>query len=390
MACSAEWRCTMTPPDQIEGDVDLGVLLNRVVAFLKRYVVFTNGSQAIAIALWVLHTHAFNAADSTPYLLITSPEKRSGKSRLLEILNLLVARGWHISGASEAVLFRKIEKDCPTLLLDESDAIFATYAEKTEPIRALINAGSRRNGKVSRCVGKNHDVEDFSVFSPKCLAGIENGRLPETIRDRSIPIQLHRKRNEIVEPFRYGKVKEETDHLSTEIASCASQNVERLHGWNPGLPEELNDRAAEGWEPLLAIAELAGEGWAHEAKTAAIALSADSDIEDDSFGVQLLADLQRIWKPDDLGYTLFSSDICDRLQGLEDSPWKAWGRSRKSSGLDQRDLARFLRRYGIKPKTVRIGADTRKGYQFDQLEDAWTRYVPESGKGEDAEAEEDA
>jgi Protein of unknown function (DUF3631) len=380
----------MTPPNRIEGDEDSEVLLNRVVAFLKRFVVFTENSQVVAIALWVFHTHAFNAADSTPYLLITSPEKRSGKSRLLEILNLLVARGWHISGVSEAVLFRKIEKDGPTLLLDESDAIFSTHAEKTEPIRALINAGSRRNGKVSRCVGKNHDVKDFSVFCPKCLAGIENGRLPETIRDRSIPIQLHRKRNEIVEPFRYSKVKEETDHLSAEIASCASQNVERLRSWNPDLPEELNDRAAEGWEPLLAIAELAGEKWAHEAKAAAMALSSDSDIEDDSFGVQLLADLQRIWKLDDLGHTLFSSEICDRLQGLEDSPWKTWGRSRKSSGLNPRDLARFLRRYGIKPKTVRIGDVTRKGYQFDQFEDAWARYVPKSERDGDAEAGGDA
>jgi hypothetical protein len=364
-----------TPIVQSEGTA--AALLSRVVGFIERFIVLRDHHQAVALALWVVHTHAFGAADSTPYPLITSPEKRSGKSRLLEVLNLLVARGWHVSGVSEAVLFRKIEKICPTLLLDEVDSIFATYSEKTEPIRALINAGSRRGSQVSRCVGRDHDVEDFAVFCPKCLAGIETGRLPETIRDRSIPIRLQRKRDEKVERFRYSQAKEDAEALATEMTTWASKNIESLKTIYPSLPSELNDRAAEGWEPLLALAEMAGGEWPERAALASVALCADVDIEDDSFGVQLLADLKRIWNVEDLGFTLFSHEICDRLGHLDDAPWKTWGRNRKVSGFSPRDLGKYLRRYGIKSKTVRAGEQTLKGYQYDQFEDAWARYVPD-------------
>ncbi len=360
-------------------------LLRRTACFIKRFIVLRDHHQAVALALWVIHTHAFDAADSTPYPLITSPEKRSGKSRLLEILDLLVARGWHVSGISEAVLFRKIAKVCPTLLLDEVDSIFANHAEKTEPIRALINAGSRRGSKVSRCVGRNHDVEDFAVFCPKCLAGIESGRLPETIRDRSIPIRLRRKRDEEVERFRFGQVKKEAEELVAAIEAWAQENIEALKITHPTIPSQLNDRAAEGWEPLLAIAELAGEDWPEKAASAAVALCADVEIEDDSFGVQLLADIKRIWNPDKLGHTLFSQDICERLSQLEDGPWKTWGRNRKVPGFGPRDVGKYLRRYDITSRTVRVGEVTLKGYHYQQFEDAWARYVPDTDSTEEDE-----
>jgi Protein of unknown function (DUF3631) len=360
-------------------------LLGEVTDTLKRYIVLTNDHQATALGLWVLHTHAFEAADSTPYPLITSPEKRSGKSRLLEVLQLLVSRGWHVSGISEAVLFRKIEKDCPTLLLDEVDAIFGTHAEKTEPIRALINAGNRRGGTVSRCEGPSHDVGDFSVFSPKCLAGIETGKLPETIRDRSIPIRLQRKRDEQVERFRYKKAKREADELAGQLAGWAAERVEHLEQLEPSLPEALNDRAGEGWEPLLAIAEIAGGDWPEKARAAAVALCADGEIEDDSFGVQLLADIRRIWDLEEYGSRLFSHEICEMLKRLEDAPWANWGRNRKVPGFAPVDLAKTLRRYSIKPKSMRVGESNLKGYEFDQFEDSWARYVPEVAGDEEAE-----
>ena len=68
-------------------------LLSRIVSFIDRFIVLRVRHQAIALALWVVHTHAFDAADSTPYPLITSPEKRSGKSRLLEQLRFRRADG---------------------------------------------------------------------------------------------------------------------------------------------------------------------------------------------------------------------------------------------------------------------------------------------------------
>jgi hypothetical protein len=363
---------------------DGDAILDWVVGFLKRFVVFADDHQPVAVALWVLHTHAFDACESTPYLLVSSPEKRSGKSRLLEVLELLVRAGWMISGASEAVLFRKIERDCPTLLLDEIDAIFATFSEKTEPIRGLLNAGSRRSGTVARCVGKEHEVAEFAVFCAKCLAGIDNGHHPETIRDRSIVIRLQRKLAENVEQFRYRKVKAEAETIIDAISAWAEAHVSELSEHYPELPAELNDRAAEGWEPLLAIAESAAGEWPAKGRAAAIALSGSAEVEDDSFGVQLLADLKRIWVLDELGSVMFSHEICGKLHAVEGSPWTSWGRGRSTAGFNERDLARTLRPFGIRPKSVRTGKDTGKGYHREQFVDAWARYVPEDASEDDA------
>jgi integrase len=86
------------------------ILLDDVVAFIRRYVVLTD-VQADTLALWTAHTHAIDAAETTPYLAITSPEKRSGKTRLLEVLELsrwratLPARSRHqLFGAFKQVL----------------------------------------------------------------------------------------------------------------------------------------------------------------------------------------------------------------------------------------------------------------------------------------------
>src|SRR5262249_30319419 len=115
-----EWpsRCE----DEIRGStVDLptlAALLHAVGPLVRRYVVLTS-AQRDAVALWIAHTHALDAFDVTPYLDVNSPERRSGKSRLFDLLELLVARPWKVIAPSEAVVFRKIDRDQPTLLLDE-------------------------------------------------------------------------------------------------------------------------------------------------------------------------------------------------------------------------------------------------------------------------------
>ena len=353
-------------------------IVDDLAGYLKRYVVFVSDEQVLALCLWVVHTHAFEAADATPYPLVTSPEKRSGKSRLLEVLELVVAKGWRVSGVSEAVLFRKIEKKAPTLLLDELDAIFGTYAEKTEPIRGVINAGSRRGGAISRCVGPNHDVEDFSVFCPKCLAGIDSGKLPDTIRDRSIPIGLHRKIDEPIERFKYSRALEQAEPIVASLRSWVAAHLDELVAAEPQVPDEIHDRAAEGWEPLLAIADMLGDDIAAKARKAASYLSGHEDLEEASYGSQLLADIREAW-PTNLADPLASHSICSNVRQLEDRPWATWGKDRPKPGLNPRDLARLLRPYGIRPKTVRTHTDrTEKGYHRKQFEDAWRRYVPES------------
>ena len=354
-------------------------LLERLVTFLERFVVFPSPAQPFALGLWVLHTHALEASDATIYPLLLSPEKRSGKSLLLEVLELLVARPWLAISPTEATLFRKIDAQQPALLLDEIDAFFGVPGERTEPMRAVINSGYRRGAKVPRCFrqGNNWAVADFEVFCPKALAGIDKGTLPDTVRDRGFEIRLHRKAGEPVERFRRRRVKPAADQLQAQAAEWAEGAIGGLATAEPELPEELNDRAAEGWEPLLAIADLLGPDTGEQARNAALELSAGVDVGEESHGIQVLADIRRVFEES----ALASVELCRRLQDLDEAPWSAWGKTRPEPGLTQRDLSRLLKPFGVRSKTVRpsgagLTTPTAKGYQREAFEEAWRRYLP--------------
>jgi hypothetical protein len=118
--------------------------LNATRQFIKRYVVIADEA-ADFLALWVAHTHAFEAALTTPYVRVTSAERASGKTRLLECLSLLVRRGWLAVNPSAAVVFRKGDSDAPTLLLDEIDQ--TPFGDRRD-LLAVLNAGYRIGVKV--------------------------------------------------------------------------------------------------------------------------------------------------------------------------------------------------------------------------------------------------
>jgi len=173
--------------------ISLAEALDHVQAFLPRFVVCST-EQAVVLTLWIAHTHAIEAAECTPYLQITSATKRAGKTRLLEVLDPLVARPWLTGRTSAAALVRKIESERPTLLLDESDAAFGGEKEYAETLRGVLNTGYRASGKTTVCAGQGTRItaRDFKTFCPKAIAGI--GQLPSTVMDRSIPITLRRRK----------------------------------------------------------------------------------------------------------------------------------------------------------------------------------------------------
>ena len=244
----------------------LAELLESIQVLVRRYVVVTD-VQATAVALWVVHTHMLDAFDCTPYLSVTSADKQSGKTRLLEVLDLVVARPWFTGRVTAAVFVRKIDGERPTLLLDESDAAFNAEKEYAEALRGVLNTGFKRNGKSSMCVGQGAAIsyKDFSTFCPKAIAGI--GNLPDTVADRSILIRLQRRApSERVERFRERLVREEAGPLRQALQTFAQTETDRLCDARPSLPDELSDRAADVWEPLLALADHAGGQWPAEAK----------------------------------------------------------------------------------------------------------------------------
>jgi 5S rRNA maturation endonuclease (ribonuclease M5) len=351
--------------DSPRPDVTIAQALDDVAAFIRRYVVITD-DQAVACTLWVAHTYALEAAETTPYLAVSSPEKRSGKSRLLDVLEEVVRGPWRAVLPSEAVTFRKIEADTPTLLLDEVDAIWGPKAKEHEGLRALLNAGYRRRGSmVPRCVGPSLKVGNFTTYCPKALAGI--GDLPDTVADRSIPIRMKRKRPaDRVERFRAREVFDVGAELRNAISASVAARVDDLRDARPLLPAELDDRAQDAWEPLLAIADLAAGDWPANARRSAVGLSAGRDL-DEGLGHRLLADCRLVFGIAD---HIPTSDLIERLSEIPDSPWGDY----YGKQITGRRIADLLRPYGIRAKHKREGSTYFKA----DFEDSWARYAPQS------------
>ena len=349
-----------------------GELLDTIADAVEHYVILPSSHARTAVALWAAHTWALDGAHATPYLLVLSPERRSGKTRLLEVLELLVRAPWRIASASEAAMFRKINDHKPTLLLDEIDAIFGSATERTEPLRAVLNSGNRPGSSVARCVGDGakQEVVDFEVYCPKILAGIDTGRVPDTITDRSIRIAMKRKTpGEQAAAFRHRYAKDETTGLRDGAEAWGDKHSEGLLNAEPNLPAGLNDRAGEAWEPLFAIADLAGGDWPAQARAAAVALIGD-DADEPGHGARLLAALQKVFADH---AALATAAILEEVNTDDELPFGGW---RHGDGLDARGLSRLLRPYAVRPRTIRLDGETMKGYRRDQFDEAFARYLP--------------
>jgi hypothetical protein len=367
----ADATAVLEPPPR----EDPAVLLDEVVRFIERFVVLGT-HELSAIALWILHTHAFAAADATPYLHIGSPEKRSGKTRLLEVLELFVAKPWSTARVSAAALMRKIDAEQPTLLLDEVDAALGASEEYAEAFRGVANAGHRRGGKATVCIGQGSKIEarDFAVFCPKAIAGI--GKLPDTIADRSIAIILRRRSAaEFVERFRARAVQATAAPLRDRLARWGAADRDDLRAAEPQIPDSLQDRAADAWEPLLAIADRAGEAWSERARTAAVELSNAREDVDGSKGALLLAGVRRVFT-DNAVDRLTTTQLIEGLVADDEAPWSEWRKGGKP--ISPPGVAKLLKPFGIHSRTVRVKDTLAKGYVRESFEDAWARYLPGS------------
>jgi Protein of unknown function (DUF3631) len=348
-----------------------GEILDAAFAFIIRFVSLSE-AQARVVALWVVHTYCLDAADCTPYLSVNSAEKQSGKTRLLEVLELLVFEHWLTGRVSSAVLARKIDAKHPTLLLDESDTAFGSEKEYAEALRGLLNTGYRRGGVSSCCVGQGPRItyKDFATFCPKAIAGI--GKLPDTVADRSIPIRLKRAQRGKVERFRKREAEGEAEQIKTKLLAWCAANLEALREARPEIPSLLSDRQADVTEPLLAIADLAGGGWPEAARRALMELCAIAQANDDSIGAKLLFDVRQIFadkRTDEMPSTI----LAECLAQIETSPWGEWS---KGKPLSAAKLARLLKPFDIFPDRIGDRDSRVRGYKLSQFQDAFSRYLP--------------
>ena len=354
----------------LENDARQGErVFRQVFDFLARFISYPSEHAHLAHALWCIHTHLMDRWETTPRLAFLSPEPGSGKSKAMEISSLLVPNPVTAVNVSPAYLFRKVGGGEPvTLLYDEIDTVFGPKARDNEEIRALLNAGHRKGAVAGRCVvrGKNIETEDISAYAPVALAGL--GWLPDTIMSRSVVIRMRRRHGgERIDPYRVRIHSAEGYRIRDAIAVWArSTEVE----W-PELPEEIQDRDADVWEPLISIADAIGGKWPAKARVAAVSFVTASQEQELSLGIRLLTDLRTVFNGEQ---DLTSKTIIDRLIALPESPWG----DLRGKPLDERKLAKLLRPYEVKPKVLRTDVGTLRGYAKGDLEDQWRRYLPSS------------
>ena len=256
--------------------------------------------------------------------------------------------------------------------------MFGPKAKDNEEIRGLLNAGHRRGAVAGRCVvrGKTVETEEIPAYCAVALAGL--GWLPDTLMSRSIVIRMRRRApTETIEPYRRRDEIDEGHELRGRLAGWAAAKGKILYAARPAMPAGIEDRNADVWEALFAIADAAGGDWPKLAREAAVALIAAGREEEPSLGIRLLADLRTVFGKTE---ALFTEAILSALHALEEAPWK----DLNGKGLDSRGLALRLRQYGIKSKQVRDGDHQQKGYLRADLVDAWARYLPSPQKAKQA------
>jgi hypothetical protein len=365
------------PPPRVD-NTDGSALFDDVAAFVRRFVAFPSDAALTAVTLWVAHAHVIDCFENTARLALLSPEPGSGKTRSLEVLELLCPDPMHVLNASPAAIFRTIQRQRPTLLLDEVDTVFTRKGKDDEhaDLRGLLNSGYRAGATIPRCVGPRHDVELFPTFCAVALAGL--GDLPDTLMTRSVVIRMRRRApGEKVEPFRRRLHRDDGEDLHDRLADWAGQVSDRVTGDYPDLPDGIVDRPADVWEPLLSVADAAGGHWPQRARAACVELVKQASTTDSgSLGVRLLADLRIVFgEAADLFDTaphLFTDTILAALHKMPEAPWS----DLKGKPLDSRGLASRLKAYGVGSKKVRIGEATRQGYTAEDLHDPWRRYLP--------------
>ena len=367
----------MNRPDHDGSLVDGDELLDQVAAVLRTYVVLPSDAAAAAVVLWVAASHGAPAWHAAPRLVIKAPEKRCGKSRLLDLIEALCHQPLLTTNASPSAVCRSIGADPtepPTLLIDEADAIFGPKAAGDhEDLRGLINAGHSRNRRAIRWDAARRVREEIETFALVALAGI--GDMPDTIEDRAVLITMRRRApDELVQPYRVRRDGPALYQLKGRLNLWVRARLDQLGAAEPAMPVE--DRAADTWEPLIAVADAAGGHWPDTARIAVLTMTgADESPAHVSLKVRLLMDCRTAFG-DAAG--LPTVTLLDRLRGDDEAPWIGLGKV----GLTAAGLARMLGEFGITSANRRWpdGSQT-KGYLAEEFADSWARYCPAAGPG---------
>jgi hypothetical protein len=351
---------------------DDATLLDDIAGFIKRFVALGD-NELVVCTLWVVHTYTIDACTYTPYMHVSSPTAECGKTRLFDVFEVLVSNPLATSRPSVAAMIRILDntQGYATLLADEIDIIFNGPVEVQVNFTGVLNAGYQRGKKAHLCDRVTHKPQAFELFGPKAFAGIGKG-LPDTVKRRSVPIDMQRKRKaEVVEKFRERGYKNDAEDLRRRLTAWGATHLDRLRNPPPYSHAALSDRSEDVLEPLITIADQFTGMWPNRAREAAVNLCSRDRAVSSSLKERLLADARTAFGGEEALHTV---DLLDRLCHMSEAPWASYRCGDKP--MTPRGLAEILRDFGISSKQLRIGGTNRNGYEKANFADAWERFCP--------------
>lgn len=360
------------PWDEVVGGEGM---LNEISDLIRRYVI-CDASVVDAATLWIIFTWLIDTVDVAPMALITSPDKRCGKTQMLNLFEHLCRHPLSASSITTSALYRCIEKWKPTLLIDEAD----TFLKSNDQLRGVLNSGHTREKAfviVNVRTGDDFEPQQFNTWGAKAIASIGVGGISDTLIDRSIALKLRRKLNsETVERLRHQNT-DDFKLIKRKIMRWVNDNHDQIKSSRPEPLQSLNDRAQDNWEPLFAIAAVVGGDWLMRAQLAAEASSKSMEKEVESTSIDLLIDIKNIFENNGIEKYIWTKDLIKMLSENDDMPWGSWN---KSGAMKPHQLAKMLREFDIKSINIRGGgvqtAKVQKGYEYESFKDAFARYVP--------------
>ena len=355
-------------------------IVDELETFFSRFLVLSPGL-ALVLALWSIATHLHERFDAFPYLAVTSPTKRCGKTRVCELVALVCFQPLSTVSISAAALYRLLRAGKRTLLIDEAEYLGPKKDDRGSILREILNAGYRKGQSVYRCKTTTkakskkesettYEPEPFDTFCPKALVLI--GRLQDTLADRCIEARMERRAHAQIERFRYARVQAETAPLHKAVEQWANQNGAAVESYYQDNDLRfLQDREAELWLPLFSTCAVAAPRRLPDLEIVAKRLAeVKAGEEPGEAGIELLRDVRAIF--DASGEDrIATSEVLERLNSAE-GPWAGWFHGR---GLNAHSLARLLRPFGVQSQNIRCSEQVVKGYLRQSFEDCWERYL---------------
>jgi len=360
--------------------------------YIRRYIMLKESEAYTYLALWTMGTYVFKIFRYYPYVHITG-EKQTGKSLLMEILAPICFNGEVSLNPTEAVLFRDIHTNLPTIFLDEVERFRKQDREKYGAIQEVLKSGFVCNGSVKRCAGKDKDrIDQFSTYCPKMFAGIND--LDDVLRDRAVTIPMVRRlKNEPVERYM-----QNTSTIQFQARLCNELYVFGLslgaeiasrylneHLSIQGI-EHLSNREYDIWLPILLMANILDEYGDEDLNPLTMAMLTYSRkchqdrLKDDAMDndtaklLHVFNQFRSEENPDSEDGAIHYYDTARVYEYFKEQEEYAWLTSKGQ-------LSRQLRRIHIRSKTCKVLGKSQRQYAIDtgDLEELTQRYLVDQG-----------